>query len=57
MPLYYPIVANDRSGLRIMGRADLEDLELRSLIATLWEFVLHPIRSSTRRVARRARLM
>jgi 7-keto-8-aminopelargonate synthetase-like enzyme len=35
MPLHFPIVAKDRSGLRIMGRADLDDVDLRSFLAVL----------------------
>ena len=35
MPLYFPIVARDRSGLRIMGRADLDDAELDRLLSEL----------------------
>jgi 7-keto-8-aminopelargonate synthetase-like enzyme len=39
MPLYFPIIARGKSGLRVMGRADLDDADLDTLFGVLREFV------------------
>jgi 7-keto-8-aminopelargonate synthetase-like enzyme len=53
MPLYFPIVARGRSGLRIMGRADLDDTELDDFLDLVARFA-QPQRARGRELERAA---